>query len=188
MNLVIGFIALLITLYVISRQIDFYNAIVFDKYRFRYFALRDQLALMVVRGELQEDSWEYQKIVDTLNFHISSVETMSVATLLQSLAEYHTSQDEARTVRVIRKRIEDPRVLRILISYFDTTRELMWRNSRSQIRFMSVVAKFLRTKKSRKAAAYSPQIRAVRTSREAISKIDSSIRDLSENLSHAAAA
>ncbi len=103
MIFIVNLIILVFFLYIVAVQIQQYNNIISDKYRFRYFALRDRLALLVANNEIQEDSWEYQKIIDTINFHISAVETMSIEKLMSVLIEFHTSQEEARRIKLYEK-------------------------------------------------------------------------------------
>ena len=135
LNLVI----LLFFLYFISVLISKYNEMIFDKYRFRYFSLRDRLALLVIKGELEEDSWEYKKLIDTINFHISTVETMSIERIVHLLIQYHTSSEEERNVRLIKKNIKSVEVLRITDDFMETTASLIARNSRAQIKLASLI-------------------------------------------------
>ena len=95
----LNLILLFTVLYIFSVQISAYNEVLFDRCRFRYFALRDQLAMLVINGKLEEDSWEYQTIVDTINFHINTVEKLSIDKVMRVLVEYHISPQEEKTVR-----------------------------------------------------------------------------------------
>ncbi len=138
----LNLVVLLFFLYFVSVLIGKYNEMIFDRYRFRYFALRDRLALLVVKGELKEDSWEYKKLVDTINFHISTVETMSIERIVSLLVQYHTSPEEERNVRLIKKNIKNEEVLRIMGDFMETTASLLARNSRAQIRLVSLIHRF----------------------------------------------
>lgn len=133
MIFIINLMVIVFVLCIVSIQVQQYNAIIFDKYRFKYFALRDKLALLVANKEIQEDSWEYQKIIDTINFHISAVETMSIEKLMSVLIQFHTSQEEAKTIKLYEKNIDNDAVLQILVEFMGITSSLIRRNSRMQI-------------------------------------------------------
>lgn len=60
MNFLLSLLVLTFVLYIFSVQLTAYNRLVLDRYRFRYFAIRDELALMVMNGKIAEDSWEFQ--------------------------------------------------------------------------------------------------------------------------------
>lgn len=120
-----------------------YNDLVFTRYRFDYFALRDELAMLVMRGRIDEDSWEYQRIVSAINFHISAVETMSIIRVVSMLIAYHTSPEGKQQFAVLARRIDDPELTAIMLRYMDTTYELLVRNSRCQILFIDVVKRLL---------------------------------------------
>ena len=134
-------VALVIPLFFVSLLIDEYNEIIFEKYRFRYFALRDRLALLVVKGDLEEDSWEFEKIVDTINFHIGAVEAMSIERIVTLLIEHHTSPEEERKVRIINNRISNIEVRAIMEEFMSITSSLLYRNSRVQIKFVTLISK-----------------------------------------------
>lgn len=121
----------------VSAAIGFYNQIIIDRYRFRYFALRDRLSCLVVKGRLAENSWEYQCIVDVLNFHIKTVETMSIRKIVETLADFHTSDDEQRNVKKMKTADIDKEVLEVLSAFFHTTSSLLRRNSRVEIAILN---------------------------------------------------
>lgn len=120
-----------------------YNELLFTSYRFRYFALRDELAMLVMRGRIDEDSWEYRQIVSAINFHISAVETLSMIRLVSMLIAYHTSPEEKRQFAVLARRIEDDELKAIMVRYMDTTRDLLMRNSRCQIAIIRIAKRLL---------------------------------------------
>ncbi len=188
MEFFIGVCVLLIVLYFAAQQIKLYNEIMLDKYRFRYFSLRDRLALMVINGDLEEDSWEYKKIVDTLNYHIKSVETMSIDHIVSMIAKYHTSPEEQRTVRIIEKRVKNEAILQLMVEFFSVTRQVLWRNSRTQIRALKYVVG--KSQRRQRRVATVPEIGVMRNSKAALKRIDGSLESLSSSLSdvHAAAA
>src|SRR3954451_8770219 len=99
MYFVIGLALSTFVLFVISTQISLHNELSSERFRFRYFELRDRLAMMVVKGKISEDSWEYKNIVDSLNFHINAVETMTIWKMVSVLTAYHMSPDGERRAK-----------------------------------------------------------------------------------------
>ncbi|MBN8516642.1 MAG: hypothetical protein J5X22_21045 [Candidatus Accumulibacter sp.] len=138
MTTLLSLLAMTIVLYGVSILIREYNVLVFTQFRFRYYALRDELAMHVVRGELPEDSWEYRHIVAAINYHISAVETMSITEVVRLLIQYHTSEDGRRNARHLVKRVDDPVITDLLMRYLGTTQDLLRRNSRCQIALVRI--------------------------------------------------
>lgn len=168
MNVLFFMLISTIVLYFFFLLIREYNDLVFTRYRFRYFALRDELAMLVMRGRIKEDSWEYQCIVSAINFHISAVETLSMIRVVSMLIAYHTSPEEKRQFAVLARRIEDPDLMAIMLRYMDTTYDLLVRNSRWQIRFIDVSKKLLGCVGS----AARPKHEIVENPREALKTIE----------------
>jgi hypothetical protein len=129
-------------LYVIYIQLREYNEISIAKYRFKYFALRDQLAMLVVEGKLNENSWEYEHIIGTINFHIGATETMSIMRILDMLMKYHTSAEEEREVQILEKKVDNQEIAAIVAECMSITFDLIRRNSRVQI-FLIMIAKYV---------------------------------------------
>lgn len=129
-------IVLIFVLFIVAVQIGKYNEIILDKFRFKYFALRDRLAMLVVNSKLKEDSFEYQQIIDTINFHINAIETLCIQDIIYLLAEYHTSPEEERKVKIIKKKLDHPEIIEIMAEFMDITRQLLERNSKMQIRLL----------------------------------------------------
>lgn len=122
---------LIFILFVIATQIDVYSKIVLEKYRFRYFSLRDKLAMLVIQNKVKENSWEYRDIVDTINFHIDAVEKVSTHKIMSLLVQYYTtSKQEEQEVSVIEKDLTNPEIVRILVDFMDITADLLERNSK----------------------------------------------------------
>jgi len=132
MYFVIGLALSTFVLFVISTQISLYNELSSERFRFRYFELRDRLAMMVVKGKISEDSWEYKNIVDSLNFHINAVETMTIWKMVSVLTAYHMSPDAER--RAKQRKIENEEVRRLMFDFLCVTKDLIRRNSRAQIK------------------------------------------------------
>lgn len=176
MTILIGNLLLLVVvLYVLAVQIDKYNHIIFDKYRFRYFELRDKLAMLVIDGKLDENSWEYQKIVSAINFHIKTIETVSINKIISLLIQYHTSPEEERKVRIIQKKTEHPEVIEIMAEFMDVTVSLLKRNSKMQIKMLDVICK---TEKK----AHKKELRPIASHKLALDKLTSYRDDLRGSL------
>lgn len=143
MTTLLFLLAMTIVLYGCSMLIREYNVLVFTRFRFRYYALRDELAMRVVHGQLAEDSWEYRHIVAAINYHISAVETMSITEVVRLLIRYHTSEDGRRNARGLVKRVDDPEIKRLLVRYLVTTQDLLRRNSRCQIAMIRLAKRLL---------------------------------------------
>ena len=138
MSTLLLLLAVTLVMYGVFLQIREHNVLLFTEYRFRYFALRDQLAMRVVQGHLQEQSWEYRYIVQAINFHISAVETMSIIRILEMLIRYHTAREDQCDVQRLQRHIDDPTVAKILVGYMEVTSELIRRNSRMQMGLIKV--------------------------------------------------
>ncbi len=169
MELLIGMLFITGIIFIISVQINEYNAIVMDRFRFEYFSLRDRLAILVIKGELDEDSWEYRHIVDSLNFHIHAVESMTITRVARFLAHHHNQPEQEKQLRT--KKILNVEVNQIMFDFLKTTHKLLMRNSRYEIK----IAQWLL--KSRQAA-HSLKARPVMTSQRAVKTIEDRMHHL----------
>lgn len=130
--------------YVLFLQIDEYNKLIITKFKFRFFALRDRLALLVVYKGLPEDSWEYKETVEALNFHISATEKLSLMRIVEVFSDYHTSPEEERKVQRYSRNVDREDVREVLTDFFMTTYNLIRRNSKAQIACILSVAAIIR--------------------------------------------
>ena len=130
--------------YVLFLQIDEYNALVITKYKFRFFALRDRLAMLVIFHGLPEDSWEYKETVKALNFHISATEKLSLMRIIEVITSYHTSPQEEKKFQRFRRRVDRDDVRLVLTDFFKTTHSLLLRNSRAQVAVILFVGGVIR--------------------------------------------
>lgn len=128
-----------IILYLLFLQILEMNELTRTQFRFRYFTLRDELAMLVIKGKVDEHSWEYQQIIRTLNFHISAVESLSFLRIVDVIAGYHLSAQEAQKVQKLKKNIDNEEVRTIVRDYLSTTYDLISRNSRIQIALFKLI-------------------------------------------------
>ncbi len=122
------FLVLVFVCWVATRLLRLYREMIIDKHRYRYFALRDNLAMLVVRGQLEERSWEYQRIIDVINHHISFADVVSEERMVSALVDAYDPATRS-TVRKLQKNVSDPDVIHILVQFFQNTRELMDRNT-----------------------------------------------------------
>jgi hypothetical protein len=125
-------------LYVAFLQIDAYNTLVVAKFRFRFFAIRDKLAMLVCDGSLSENSWEYKYLIDALNFHISVVETLSIVEIAERLVQFHTSPSEDKAFERLKKTVDKPVVKEVLVEYMTTVYSVLERNSKWQARVIKI--------------------------------------------------
>lgn len=130
--------------YVLFLQIDEYNKLVVLKFKFRFFALRDRLALLVVYKNLPEVSWEYVETIKSLNFHISATEKLSLMRIVKLLSAYHTSPEEERKVQKLSRQVDREDVREVLSDFFMTTYHLIRRNSKAQIALVFCAASLVR--------------------------------------------
>jgi len=150
----INIIVLMMILYVFSVQISLYNELVFNQYRFKYFAIRDQLALLVIDGEIEEQSWEYQDIINVINYHINNTENMSIHNRIRLIKCYNQPQD-SQVFCMVKRKISHPKVMEIMIDFFDTTSAIIKRNSGMQLK----VIQFLLSMKKKPSLLEQPEIR-----------------------------
>ena len=122
--------AVLFLCWVWTRWLDAYREIILDKYRFRFFAMRDELALMVTSGALSEQTWEYQSIVDAINHNIRTIEDVSHEQRLSMILADLVRPDGQRQVKKFSRQVTDERVKAVLYDYFVTTRSLIIRSGR----------------------------------------------------------
>lgn len=142
MTVLLVLLATCFLLYAWHHWLSIYSDVVCSGYRYRYYALRDRMGMLVMRGELDEDSWEYRHIVDTINFHIKALEQLSMLRLVLFLMGYHTNSRVRGEVRSLRKSV-DPIVAEILVEYLTTTVEILRRNSRAQTIAVTAILPFL---------------------------------------------
>lgn len=159
-------ILLVFILLIFAVQIDKYNEIILDKYRFRYFALRDRLAMLVVNRKLEEGSWEYQRIIDAVNFHINAIETVSIQDIICLLIDYHTSPEEECKVEIIKKKLDHPEIIEIMAEFMDITGQLLERNSRMQIKLLKNFNKNKHAQDMRSISSHKAALDKVRSYRD----------------------
>lgn len=171
MTTLVGMLIATVVLYIVFMMIREAGELTRTRFKFKYFALRDELAMLVATGKLKEDSWEYKHIIDTLNFHISAVEKLSMMRIVEMFAEYHLSHEERLRVRMMSRRVDHKEVAKIVVGYMETTYELIRRNSRAQIALVRLASLVLGRKPSTKARATGLAVAGVAKPNRALSAI-----------------
>lgn len=148
MEIVFGLIVLFITTYFIFLIIDQYNKMICTRYKFKFFTLRDELALLVMQGKIDENSAEYNDVVHILNFHISAVEKMSITRVISLLINKYSNDENFKKASVKVKQIDNKEVAKIMWKYMDVTYNLIGRNSRIQIFILKAISLVLKKLKN----------------------------------------
>lgn len=182
----INIIMLTIILYTFSVQINTYNSLIFEKYRFRYFAIRDRLALLVIDGKIKEQSWEYQRIINAINSHIKTIENMSISNIIRLLVQYHNSPSESRPVDMMRKKIDNEEVIKIMVEFFDITFSILNRNSWMQVKALKIILSISRRTRNnildKPTILKTPEMKVIIDSQSALEKIKTFRDSLSNDL------
>lgn len=79
--------------------------ITINKFRFRLFAIRDEVNFMVVSGKLSEDSKSYKYFIGFLNSYIKSLSNYSILTVLKDLATIQRDEELQKNLGEIRAEI-----------------------------------------------------------------------------------
>lgn len=145
MEIVLGLSTLFITTYFIFLIIDQYNKMVCTSYKFKFFKLRDELALLVMEGKIDENSPEYNDVVHILNFHISAVEKMSITRVISLLVEKYSNDKNFKKASFKVSKIDNEEIAKIMWRYMDVTYNLIGRNSKIQIWILKAVSYLLKS-------------------------------------------
>lgn len=145
MEIVLGLITLFTTTYFIFLIIDQYNKMKCTSYKFEFFKLRDELALLVMNGKIDENSPEYNDVVHILNFHISAVEKMSITRVIALLVEKYSNEKDFKKASCKVNKIDNEAIAKIMWRYMDVTYNLIGRNSRMQIWILKGISFILKT-------------------------------------------
>ena len=140
MEIFLGLITLFISTYFLFIMIDQYNKLICTNYKFKFFKLRDELALLVMQGKIDENSPEYDDVVRILNFHISAVEKMSITRVISLLVEKYGNEKNFENASIKVNSIDNKEIARIMWAYMDVTYNLIRRNSKSQIKLLNFLS------------------------------------------------
>lgn len=97
------------------------------KLKFKFFALRDRLALLVNQGELEENSIQFGALRDSINYSIASIDDLSIMHVARMLID--ALQDESSSLSHSLFRTEHEEVQSISEAYLQLNRELLVKNS-----------------------------------------------------------
>jgi len=93
-----------------------------NKYRFKLFELRDDLALLAMRGEIEEKSDEYQTLVAMLNKAVNETSKFKAISFLRFLSEIKRNKELQQKINTIMDKIssENQKYQAVLHNYFET--------------------------------------------------------------------
>jgi hypothetical protein len=98
----------------------FYWGAKIDKARFRLFALRDRLAILAMKGEVEFKSEEYDLMMRLLNKSIKTLGTFSVVSFVRSMTSNHRDQErESKIMREVSLKKHDHEEFReVAVEYY----------------------------------------------------------------------
>lgn len=114
-----------------------YNAYISTKQKFKLYTIRDNLALLVLSGELKETSREFIVLRDAINYSISQVDDLSVRKAIS------IAIDSLDKKEIIEFKTEG--TLNIAHEYFLATRKMIIRNSRFELFVYSILYRLFKT-------------------------------------------
>ncbi len=124
-ELFVHVVAVVVIAYTLSILISQYRNYLEMKCKFRYFALRDDLAMLVMYGDMNEDSSEYQGLVDVINYHICAMDQITFAAKISAFMK--ASQMTLDTADEIK--VGDERVRAIMFRLLENTASVIHMNS-----------------------------------------------------------
>jgi len=104
-----------------------------DKVRFKLFELRDNLAMLRMKGTINSNNTEYKTLMDLLNKSINTLDEFSLVEFLRFLISI--SQDRALQLRLRAmteslERHKDGDFCKIVHSFFSTMHDMLNRHTR----------------------------------------------------------
>jgi len=104
-----------------------------NKYRFRLFELRDSLALLAMRGEIEEKSDEYITLMSMLNKAVNETNKFKAVKFLRFLIEVKKNKELQRKLNDIVGKIssENKEYQTILHGYFETVHKMFKEQTKS---------------------------------------------------------
>jgi hypothetical protein len=103
------------------------------KYKFRFYALRDDLALLVLNGTLKETEREYIVLRDAINYSIYASENLSIYQHIKAIISRNTPTLQ-NSITLRHDETKD-----IVIDYFINTINLVRKNSWFELRVIESV-------------------------------------------------
>ena len=110
-----------------------YNIYVSTKQKFKLYAIRDDLAQLVLSGKLDEKSREFMLLRDAINYSISQVGDFSVRKAISIAINCVDKED------ILQLKSQETR--EIAHRYFLATRKMIIRNSRVELFILSIIIK-----------------------------------------------
>lgn len=130
-NLLVALLSIWAGMYVNSR---FIRPTSLNRMRFKLYELRDKLAVLAMKGEVQELSEEYTTLRDLMNSSLASTKDFQITTFIRMHFEIATNEEIQEHVQSIFSKIqkeEMPQEYReIVLRYFEVNRELYRRKTR----------------------------------------------------------
>lgn len=105
----------------------------FDRDRFRFFALRDRLALLVMKGQIPERSLEHRILCRLLNGAIQSTGTFEIMQFLRFIANWSSDQKAQRDVDKVLNHMrghENAEYREIVRETFELAHQMLKRDTR----------------------------------------------------------
>ncbi|MEW8232073.1 MAG: hypothetical protein AB2745_17235 [Candidatus Thiodiazotropha endolucinida] len=137
-ELLVSILAVLVVLHTLSLLIKKYHEYLDIKFTYRYYAIRDRLANLVLQGKLDEKSNEYSGLIDVINYHIYSLEKITLTAKLNAILE--ASDRTLQTANDLS--LENEGVRRIVRDLLSNTDAVIRRNSKFEISLLKTF-KFL---------------------------------------------
>lgn len=99
-NLFISFVGLWIIMVVYNQYII---KVRFDEYRYKFFELRDRLALMAMKGAIDVESKEYTFLMELINYSITGFEDFKIVDFIKGLMSVKEKEETEVIVSITEK-------------------------------------------------------------------------------------
>lgn len=138
-------ILLLSIAYFMSRILDEYREYLITKRKYKLYSLRDELTLLVIKGEVIEGSKEHTCILHSINHALRDTQNITLSTIV------NVYKDEGINCENQKLKIENENVARIAWRYYTELLNILHLNSKSQIfcvKILAYVIEFFGNRKS----------------------------------------
>lgn len=122
----------------------------FDRYRFRIFALRDRLSILIMNGEVKEGSLEHKTLLSLLNGAVQSIGTFKVTIFLRFIIQISQDDTLQKQIKKIQKHLSasnNEDYAEILSEFYCLMDEKMKKDIRTFKITVSFLKLFIDTKK-----------------------------------------
>ena len=127
-------ILLLSIAYFMSRILDEYREYLITKRKYKLYSLRDELTLLVVKGEVREGSEEHICILHSINHALRNTQSITLSTI------DNVYKDNGIDCENQRLKIENEKVAKIAWRYYTELLNILHLNSKSQIFCVKILA------------------------------------------------